>query len=355
MSTSTSGKHLRFFRFPYHEQVFDGTIERICEAPGPRQRRDLCVDFWAFHVHERTVPLLIDNQPWEIARGERVPLRLRFEGVRWLRHGGVFADLAAFAALPADHSARRLFAVTHLRLPGQEPMYWFYTDTLSAYDVFCLRAAGCVLEARPGAAFPVVERRRWAPRPPTLDRLVPLPRTLHRRYGGDPIAIQLGRRRFRERLFIGGFHHQHAERPLVDHVLNLTSDPHPWNAAYGRHPGDRYAPKLEAQEGMGGAELLGEAAWVAERLRAGRRVLVHCVAGVNRSSTVCCAALMLLEGLSAEAALARVRERHPEAAPDPYYWFLLRWLANPAAPGPEPAWESDLISPPSLRETVSVG
>ena len=353
MPTSSS-KHLRFFRFPYHEQVFDGSIERIYEMSGPRHRRDVCVDFQALRVHERTVPLIIDGQPWEIVRGERVPLRLRFERVRWAQHGGVFADLAAFAALPAEHTARRLFAVTHLRLPGQEPMYWFYTDTLSAYDVFCLRAAGCVLEARPGAPLPVVERRRWAPRPPTLDCLVPLPRALHRRFGGDPIAIQLGRRRYRERLFIGGFHHQHAQRPLVDHVLNLTGDPNPWNAAAGRHPDDRDAPKLEAVEGMEATELLGEAAWVAERLRAGRRVLVHCAAGVNRSSTVCCAALMLLEGLSAEAALARVRERHPEAAPDPYYWFLLRWLANPTAPGPEPAWEADLISPASLREAAPV-
>jgi protein-tyrosine phosphatase len=49
---------------------------------------------------------------------------------------------------------------------------------------------------------------------------------------------------------------------------------------------------------------------------------------MNRSATVCCAALILLEGLPAEAALARVRERHPGAWPDPYHWFLLRWLAE---------------------------
>jgi protein-tyrosine phosphatase len=79
-------------------------------------------------------------------------------------------------------------------------------------------------------------------------------------------------------------------------------------------------------------ELVAEASWVADRLREGRRVLVHCYAGVNRSATVCCAALILLEGLSAEDALWRVRERHPVAWPDPYYWLLLRWLArDPAA------------------------
>jgi protein-tyrosine phosphatase len=63
-----------------------------------------------------------------------------------------------------------------------------------------------------------------------------------------------------------------------------------------------------------------------EALRAGRRVLVHCAAGINRSSSVCCAALMLMEGLRPQEALARVRERHPEAHPDPYHWFALQHL-----------------------------
>jgi hypothetical protein len=41
---------------------------------------------------------------------------------------------------------------------------------------------------------------------------------------------------------------------------------------------------------------------------------------------------MLLEGLSAEQALARVRERHPEAHPDPYHWFALRHLRESTTP-----------------------
>jgi protein-tyrosine phosphatase len=79
---------------------------------------------------------------------------------------------------------------------------------------------------------------------------------------------------------------------------------------------------------MNAMELFEEAGWVAERLRAGHRVLVHCYAGVNRSSTVCCATLMFLEGIGPEEALARVRQHHPVAWPDPYHWFILRWLAQ---------------------------
>jgi len=50
------------------------------------------------------------------------------------------------------------------------------------------------------------------------------------------------------------------------------------------------------------------------------------VAGMNRSTTICCAVLILLEGLSAEAALERVREHHPWARPDSHHWLTLRWL-----------------------------
>jgi len=64
------------------------------------------------------------------------------------------------------------------------------------------------------------------------------------------------------------------------------------------------------------------------RLDGVQRVLVHCSAGFNRSVTVCCAALILLEGISAENALERVREHHPWARPDAHHWLVLRWLAQ---------------------------
>ena len=69
-----------------------------------------------------------------------------------------------------------------------------------------------------------------------------------------------------------------------------------------------------------------EANWVIERLKKNQRVLVHCAAGMNRSSTICCAVLILLEGLTAEDALQRVREHHPWAKPDAHHWLALRWL-----------------------------
>ena len=76
------------------------------------------------------------------------------------------------------------------------------------------------------------------------------------------------------------------------------------------------------------AEITAEAQWVIDRLQAGQRVLVHCSAGLNRSTTICCAVLMQLENLSAEDALTRVREHHPWARPDSHQWLRLRWLAH---------------------------
>ncbi len=50
---------------------------------------------------------------------------------------------------------------------------------------------------------------------------------------------------------------------------------------------------------------------------AGRRVLLHCLAGVNRAPTVAAAVLCRLEGLGVEDAVRRVRAARPAASPTP--------------------------------------
>ncbi len=340
---------LRFYPFPYSREVFDSVITRIAEEPGPRRTTEIHVDLRAVRAHGTPELRGEDGQPWEVLRGETVPLRLRFIRARWASRTGFFNTLED---LPHDHFARRLFDVVHLRMPGQPPRYWLFTDINTPGHEMSLRAASCVLEELPGQPEPIELKRRWTWRPPTPSRLVSPTSTLHRRYGGDPIAIRLGNRLYRQRLFIGGLHHQHEQRPLVDALLNLCGEHNPWIANYGMHPADRCESKGELKDGMTAEDLLGEAQWVADRLRAGQRVLVHCHAGVNRSSTVCCAALMALEGLTAEAALARVRERHPEAAPDPYHWLLLRWLEGHVTHGPESAWDATASSEPLRRHAA---
>jgi hypothetical protein len=131
------------------------------------------------------------------------------------------------------------------------------------------------------------------------------------------------------RLFIGGLDNQSKHRPDVSVVLNLAEDASLWALDGSPHPLDRWAKKGEGSKGMTVRELAEEADWVITHLKNKReRVLVHCSAGMNRSSSVCCAVLIRLEGLSAEAALERVREHHPWARPDPRHWLALRWLAS---------------------------
>lgn len=317
----------RYYAFPYHQEVFDAHLERVYEEPRPRGRGDIVVDFLAPRPLGEPEIELEDGRPVEVLRGERVPMRLRFMRARWHSRVGVYEDLDA---LPPDHRARRIYDVFHQQYPGNPRAYWFFTDFASDVHHMAVRAESCVLEERPGAREVVAIRRRWAERPPTPTGLIPRPATLHRRYGGDPVAIRLGGRVYRTRLFIGGLPQQSETRPMVDHVLNLCEVANPWVADRGAHPADRHSCKGEMTESMPAEEILFEAGQVAGRLRAGERVLVHCAGGINRSSTICCATLMLLEGIGAEEALARVRVRHPEADPDPYHWFTLRWLGQTA-------------------------
>jgi hypothetical protein len=63
---------------------------------------------------------------------------------------------------------------------------------------------------------------------------------------------------------------------------------------------------------------------------------------------------MLLEGLSADEALARVREHHPLAWPDPYHWFALRWLQQQLLPPQTALAPSAGHRAPLLRGTVAI-
>jgi len=320
----------RNFPSPHADLLFDARLDAIREETRSDGRgQDIVFDLHTLELLSPPVPRLIDGQPHEVARGEYRPLRLRFNRAEWIRHTGPYAMLDA---VPEDVDTRRLFGIVHAREPEWGEYYWVTTGTGEPDGICVLRAHDCTLEERSGPRWGAPVVRRWAPTPPQPVGLVPHRPVLYRRYAGDPVTFHLGGRPQRHRFFIGGLHHQRPERPDVDHVLNLCGVANAWVAGGDHHPDDRFCYKGEMSAGMDLGDLVVEATWVADRLREGRRVLVHCYAGVNRSATVCCAALILLEGISAEEALGRVRERHPVAWPDPYYWLLLRWLARDAAP-----------------------
>lgn len=315
-------KRSRFFHFPHNGLLFDARLDAIREEPNGRGK-DLVLDFQALDLVSALTGHILDGRPHEVAEGVYRPFRLRFRRAEWVAHTGPYADLAN---IPDDEHTRRLFGLLHLRQADTGEIFWLSTGALGDGQLV-LRARDYALEEREGQGKTLSVVRRWAPVPPPTGA-VPHRPALYRRYAGDPITVYLDGRPVSQRLFIGGLHHQRADRPGVDHVLNLCGIENAWVKHAGPHPEDRFSCRGEMAVGMDVAELLEEAGWVVDRLRAGGRVLVHCYAGMNRSSTVCCAALILLEGIGAEAALARVRERHPVAWPDPFHWFLLRWLAD---------------------------
>jgi len=63
--------------------------------------------------------------------------------------------------------------------------------------------------------------------------------------------------------------------------------------------------------------------FIREQKSQGRRILVACGAGINRSSTFCTAALKEEEGLSLFDAFKEVKRKHPEAMPHAPVWESL--------------------------------
>ncbi|KAJ4459852.1 putative dual specificity protein phosphatase 22-b [Paratrimastix pyriformis] len=80
-------------------------------------------------------------------------------------------------------------------------------------------------------------------------------------------------------------------------------------------------------------------AWIDSALTTGGTVLVHCAAGISRSSTIVCAYLMFKENATPTAALRSLRQRHPRANPNSaFFQQLAKWrqhllAARPPAPG----------------------
>jgi len=65
---------------------------------------------------------------------------------------------------------------------------------------------------------------------------------------------------------------------------------------------------------------------VAKARRAGKRVLVTCAAGRNRSGLVSALSLMMLEGLSGRRAVALVKSKRQDALTNPYFVKALEKL-----------------------------
>ena len=315
-------KLARTIFFPYAASLAGARLAALADEWNGK-RRDLVLDYHELRLSAPPELFNENGRVFERVQGHYLPRRLRFVGVQGLKREGLYTHLDD---APLDHAARSLRGMLHWRTSAGEVFYLLINGSGEADLLFS--AWRCVSENRSGPEEFVSYVRDWSPAPSFISRRWAETKTVHRRYGGDPAAFRVAGRLRRQQLFVGGLHNQNEKRPAVDAVLNLSEDASRWTTNGQVHLADRWIPRGEGREGMNTGEMIEEANWVIERLRAEQKVLVHCSAGFNRSVSICCAVLILLEGLSAEAALARVREHHPWARPDSHHWLTLRWLAH---------------------------
>ena len=309
--------HPRLLAFPVDETPAGGLLESL-QLETRRGCTDLLLDYHALKLLAPPELFAREGHPWEWIRGQYVPRRLHF--IRAVIRTGENIP-ASLVDLPPQSARRLINDVWAWRVFGKNS--YLFDLRRKADDTLLLEAAGCLREEHTGSFWNVELERDWSPAPLAGVRRIPLRSGLHHRYGGDPITIQLNGSRLTDRLFIGGLDSQPHHRPNVSAVLKEASR---WVLHAPADPADRWVQKGEGSRGMGSANLAEEVGWVIEHLKRGERVLVHCSAGMNRSASVVCAVLIQLEGLSAEAALERLRASHPWARPDPSHWLALRWL-----------------------------
>ena len=271
-----------------------------------------------------------NDQLIEILNGHYIPYKLIFKNIRWLKREGLYQNLAEVAA---DDASRFLQGVLYWEkpvgrwgTPYREPLYIFFHNSWNAQLVVCTLETS--LEKQSAIGQPITIERNWSSTPPIPPGIAYWKTDGQKKYGGDAIPIYLDGQQYADLLFVGGLENQYDYRPAVDVVLNLCEIKNRWLVADDMPATDRWSQQGEADIGMSLAQITTEAEWVIERLRAQKQVLVHCEMGFNRSVTICCAVLILLEKISAEDALLRIREHHRWARPDAYHWLKLRWLAE---------------------------
>ena len=316
-------KHARIIQHPFAASLQGALLDSYIEEERGGQLH-ITLNLRVFH---RTASELFerDGSVYERVWGNFVPVRLQFSSVSERKSSDFFTSIAN---LPPDDPQRTINDMLSWRQPGMQDIFYLLAMQAPTVDSLMFFAQRVTYEQLSKDLIPITSERDWCSPPPMPDRLVPKPRRLHERFGGDPISLYIENRPYRQMLFIGGLDIQTNERPQVDVVFNVGEEPSRWVKDDQTYSQDRWDSKGEGSAGMSLEVIREEAAWVIERLKKKQRVLVHCAAGMNRSSTICCAVLMLLEGLTAEQALERVREHHPWARPDSRHWLKLRWLAK---------------------------
>jgi len=262
----------------------------------------------------------------ERVTGRHIPLKLAFSNIQHIKRSDFFTTLDQY---PLDDPSRIIGFMHSWKMPGMDDIFHMFSlrgPAKANMNFF----AGSVTHEQGESGEPFTFERDWSPSPPMPEREVPQPWDIYDHFGGDPVTFKLNGNEIGNLLYVGGIENQPENRPdNINAVLNLGEKPSAWVKENQLHPNDRTVEKGEGSKGMSPDEIREEAHWVIDHLKKNESVLIHCVAGMNRSTTITCAVLMQLEGLSAEEAINRVYENHPWAKPDSHHWLMLKWLEKP--------------------------
>lgn len=131
-------------------------------------------------------------------------------------------------------------------------------------------------------------------------------------------------------VFIGGYiaasDPNYIHRMGVTRIVKMFGDDKSYPGGYHRHRGVAYAvfPALDVPDYDIRSDAVNALRFIKEGLDADERILVHCHAGVSRSSTVVLLYLMLLRGYDLDAALGLLRSVRPIVNPNAGFMRHLR-------------------------------
>lgn len=133
-----------------------------------------------------------------------------------------------------------------------------------------------------------------------------------------------------ENVFIGGYlaasDPGEVRRRGITRIVKMFGDDASYPGGYHRHPGVAYAvfPALDTPEYDIRGDAVEALRFIKRGVDANERVLVHCHAGISRSSTVVLLYLMVYRGLSLDEALRRLTRARPVVAPNKGFMRHLR-------------------------------
>ena len=84
-----STRHTRILEFPHTRSLVNARLDDLREETGG-SRRELNFDYRELRLTAAPELMAVQDQPHERLRGEYVPRRLRFRGLRWVKSVGIF-------------------------------------------------------------------------------------------------------------------------------------------------------------------------------------------------------------------------------------------------------------------------